>query len=304
MDEDSARTTRMRARFRRELPAALALLPVAVVVLTVYVGAMLWTVRLSFTSSKMLPLLDFVGWQQYHRLLNTERFVESTWHIALFGVLFIVVCLTLGFLLAVFIDQNVRFEDAFRTIFLYPYSMSFIVTGLAWQWFLNPQLGLQKVVRDLGFSEFTFDWLVRQDRVVLTLVIAAVWQASGLVMAILLAGLRGIDSELWKATKVEGIPTWRVYLSIVLPMLTPMLVTSAVLLATAVAKLYDLVVAMTKGGPGLASEVPAKFIMDNFFERSNVGLGSAAATVLLVTVIAALSPWIYAEHIRPNRRRA
>ncbi|MBV8319007.1 MAG: sugar ABC transporter permease [Planctomycetaceae bacterium] len=252
----------------------------------------------------MLPVFDFVGLQQYERLFSTERFVLSTWNIAVFGVLFILGCLIIGFLLAVFIDQKVRFEDAFRTIFLFPYAMSFIVTGLAWQWFLNPSLGLQKAVRGLGFESFAFDWIVQPNLVVFTLVIAAIWQASGLVMAILLAGLRGIDAELWKATRVEGIPTWRVYVSIVLPMLTPMLVTAAVLLATAVAKLYDLVVAMTKGGPGISSEVPAKFIMDNFFERSNVGLGSAAATVLLVTVVALLGPWIYAEHLRPRKGRA
>jgi glucose/mannose transport system permease protein len=294
----------LRASFVRQVPAAIALLPATIVVISIYLGAMLWTVRLSFSSSKMLPVFDFVGLQQYQRLFTTERFVLSTGHIALFGVLFIVGCLVLGFLLAVFIDQNVRFEDAFRTIFLYPFSMSFIVTGLAWQWFLNPELGLQKAVRDLGFANFTFDWLVQQDYVIYTLVIAAIWQASGLVMAILLAGLRGIDAELWKATRIEGIPTWRVYVSIVLPMLTPMLVTASVLLAVAVAKLYDLVVAMTKGGPGLASEVPAKFIMDNFFERANVGLGSAASTVLLVTVTALVAPWIYSEHLRPRRKRA
>ena len=289
---------------RRQAPAAFALLPAAIIVVAIYIGAMLWTVRLSFSSSKMLPIFDFVGLQQYERLFNTERFVLSVWHIGLFGALFIVGCLAIGFVLAVFIDQNVRFEDAFRTIFLYPYAMSFIVTGLAWQWFLNPELGLQHAVRSLGFESFTFDWIVRQDLVVYTLVIAAIWQASGLVMAILLAGLRGVDTELWKATKIDGIPTWRVYVSVVLPMLAPMLVTASVLLAVAVAKLYDLVVAMTKGGPGLSSEVPAKFIMDNFFERSNVGLASAAATVLLATVVALLGPWIYAEHLRPRKGRA
>jgi glucose/mannose transport system permease protein len=299
----AAEPSRASLAWRRQGPAGIALLPAAMVVLSIYLGAMLWTVRLSFSSSKMLPVFDFVGLQQYQRLFATERFILSIWHIALFGVLFIVGCLVLGFLLAVFIDQNVRFEDAFRTIFLYPFSMSFIVTGLAWQWFLNPGLGLQKAVRDLGFTNFTFDWLVQQDYVIYTLVIAAIWQASGLVMAILLAGLRGIDAELWKATRIEGVPIWRVYVSIVLPMLTPMLVTASVLLAVAVAKLYDLVVAMTKGGPGLASEVPAKFIMDNFFERANVGLGSAAATVLLVTVTALVAPWIYAEHLRPRRGR-
>jgi glucose/mannose transport system permease protein len=300
----AAERARLASLWRRQAPAGIALIPAAIIVLTIYLGAMLWTVRLSFSSSKMLPVFDFVGLQQYERLFSTERFVLSTWNIAVFGVLFILGCLIIGFLLAVFIDQKVRFEDAFRTIFLFPYAMSFIVTGLAWQWFLNPSLGLQKAVRGLGFESFTFDWIVQPNLVVFTLVIAAIWQASGLVMAILLAGLRGIDAELWKATRVEGIPTWRVYVSIVLPMLTPMLVTAAVLLATAVAKLYDLVVAMTKGGPGISSEVPAKFIMDNFFERSNVGLGSAAATVLLVTVVALLGPWIYAEHLRPRKGRA
>ena len=235
------------------------------------------------------------------RLFHTERFVVSTEHIVLFGILFTVGCLVLGFLLAVFVDQRVRFESVFRTIFLYPYAMSFVVTGLVWQWFLNPGLGFQKIVRDLGFPHFTFDWIVNQGLVVYALVIAAIWQSAGLVMALMLAGLRGVDPELWKATRIDGIPTWRVYVSIVLPIIMPMVVTSTVLLATAVAKLYDLVVAMTQGGPGIASEVPAKFIMDNLLERSNVGLGTAAATVLLVTVVAVLSPWIYVRSLQARR---
>ena len=303
MSQPVGASTRSRAsaRWRRQPPAALALLPAAIIVVAIYIGAMIWTVRLAFSSSKMLPVFDFVGLAQFQRLFATERFVASGWHILLFGVLFIAGALVLGFMLAVFIDQHVRFEGAFRTIFLYPYAMSFIVTGLAWQWFLHPELGLQKAVRDWGFTSFTFDWIVQPNLVIYTLVIAAIWQASGLVMAILLAGLRGVDAELWKAARIDAIPPWRVYMSIILPMLAPMLVTAAVLLAVAVAKLYDLVIAMTKGGPGISSEVPAKFIMDNFFERSNVGLGSAAATVLLVTVVAIVAPWIYAEHLRPKR---
>ena len=297
------RSARLRAKLRTQLPAALALLPAAVIVVVAYVGAMVWTVRLSFTSTKMLPVLDWVGLAQYRRLFATERFVSSIGHIALFGVLFIAGCLVLGFLLAVFIDQRIRMESAFRTVFLYPYAMSFVVTGLVWQWLLNPELGLQKTVRDAGWASFTLDWVVNQDLVIYALVIAAVWQASGLVMALMLAGLRGVDAELWKAARIDAIPTWRVYVSIVLPIIMPMVVTSVVLLATAVAKLYDLVVAMTQGGPGISSEVPAKFIMDNLLERSNVGLGTAAATVLLVTVIAILSPWIYTQAMRTGARR-
>ena len=296
--------TRTRRRIRTRLPAAFALLPTALVVLIVYIGCMLWTVRLSFTTSTLLPKLDWVGLAQYSRLFTNDRFLISAENIAIFGVLFVSGCLILGFLLAVFIDQNVRAEGVFRTVFLYPFAMSFVVTGVAWQWFLNPQLGLQKLVRDLGFPNFTFDWLVNQDMAIYTIVIAGLWHGSGLTMAILLAGLRGVDEDLWKAAKVDGIPTWRVYTSIVLPLLRPMIVTATVLLATGVVKLYDLVVAMTLGGPGIATEVPAKFVMDHLFERNNIALGTAAATIMLITVVVVLAPWVYARYIRPQGREA
>jgi glucose/mannose transport system permease protein len=292
-----------RTRRKLHLAASIALLPSAVIVLVVYVGCMLWTVRLSFSSSKLLPVLDWVGLEQYTRLFANERFLVSAENIVLFGVLFMIGALALGFLLAVLIDQQIRAEGVFRTIYLYPFAMSFIVTGLAWQWLLNPTLGLEKLAHDLGFRGFAFDWLVNQEMVVYTLVIAAIWHAAGLIMAIMLAGLRGVDADLWKAAKVDGIPTWRVYLSVVLPLLGPMVVTASVLLATSVARLYDLVVAMTRGGPGIASEVPAKFVMDHLFERNNIGLATAAATMMLITVAVVLAPLIYARYVRPQGSR-
>lgn len=300
----SAGPLKSRRRVRTRLPAALALLPTALIVLVVYIGCMVWTVRLSFTSSTLLPKLDWVGFAQYSRLFMNDRFLVSAENILIFGTLFISGCLILGFLLAVFIDQNVRAEGVFRTIFLYPYAMSFVVTGVAWQWFLNPGLGLQKLVRDMGFENFTFDWLVNQEMAIYTIVIAGLWHGAGLTMAILLAGLRGVDADLWKAARVDGIPTWRVYLSVVLPLLRPMVVTATVLLATGVVKLYDLVVAMTLGGPGIATEVPAKFVMDHLFERNNIALGTAAATIMLITVVVILAPWVYAKYVRPKGRPA
>ncbi|MBX2805680.1 MAG: sugar ABC transporter permease [Hyphomicrobiales bacterium] len=300
---DSQITNAGRPRFRN-LAAVIALIPATAAVVVVYIGCMLWTVRLSFTSSKLLPIFDWVGLSQYSRLFLNERFSVAVENIVIFGVLFIAGCLILGFLLAVFIDQKVRGEAVFRTIFLYPYAMSFVVTGLAWQWFLNPTHGVQKLGRDLGFENFTFNWLVTQDMVIYTIVIAAIWQGSGLVMCILLAGLRGVDESLWKAARVDGIPAWRYYLFIVLPLLGPMIVTAVVLLSISVVKLYDLVVAMTKGGPGIASDVPAKFVMDHFFERNNVGLATAAATMMLIAVASILAPWLYQTYIRPAGRVA
>ena len=299
-----ASARRSRRRLRTRLPPALALLPTALVVLVVYVGCMLWTVRLSFTSSTLLPRLDWIGFAQYSRLIVNDRFVISAENIAIFGILFISGCLILGFLLAVFIDQNVRSEGVFRTVFLYPYAMSFVVTGVVWQWFLNPGLGLQKLVRDLGFETFTFDWIVSQDMAIYTIVIAGIWHGSGLTMAILLAGLRGVDEDLWKAARVDGVPAWRYYVSVVLPLLRPMIITATVLLATGVVRLYDLVVAMTLGGPGIATEVPAKFVMDHLFERNNIALGTAAATLMLITVVIILAPWVYSTYVRPQGRRA
>jgi len=186
-------------------------------------------------------------------------------------------------------------------VFLYPYAMSFVATGLIWQWVLNPTLGIESVVRSLGFADFQFDWIVNQDKVVYTLVLAAAWQQAGLVTAIVLSGLRGIDESLWNAARIEGVPRWRYYLSIVLPQLAPAFGTAFILLAITMVKVFDVVVAMTQGGPGNASEVPAKFIMDNLFLRANVGLASAASTVMLLTVLALLLPWWYGRSVQSRR---
>jgi glucose/mannose transport system permease protein len=208
----------------------------------------------------------------------------------------------IGMLLAIFIDQRVMAEGVLRTVFLYPYAMSFVATGLVWQWILNPELGAQSLLHKMGFTHARFDWIVDQDFVIYTIVIATVWQASGLVMAVMLAGLRGIDDELWKAARIDGIPRWRVYASIVIPMLGPSISTAFVLLFVAVVKLFDAVVAMTQGGPGTASEVPAKFIMDYLFGRANIGLASAASIVLLATVLAILAPFLYARSRSASRK--
>lgn len=275
------------------IAAQVALLPAMLIALTVFCGATGWTVWISLTNSRMLPNNNFIGLRQYDSLFANERWIVSVQNLALFGALFIVISLALGFLLAVLIDQRVRAEDLLRSMFLYPFSMSFIVTGLAWRWILDPTLGISKLAHDLGFEAIQFDWLVRQDRVIFTLLAAGVWHAAGLVMAIMLAGLRGIDQEIWKATRIEGIPAWRTYLFVVLPMLKGSFATATILMATSVVRLYDLSVAMTNGGPGIASEVPAKFVMDNLFERQNIGLATAAATSMLVTVVAVVAPLLY-----------
>jgi glucose/mannose transport system permease protein len=290
---------------RRWAPHA-AILPMAVVALVAYLGAALWTLRISLTDSRTFPSGHFIGLAQYARLFDNERWMISLHNLAAYGVAFVVAAVVIGALLAVFIDQRVMGEGVLRTVFLYPYAMSFIATGIVWQWLLTPGDGIDGVLRRLGLH-VRFDWIVSQDLAIYAVVIAAVWQASGLVMALVLAGLRGVDPDIWKAARLDGIPVWRLYLQIVLPLLWPTLATVLLLLATAVAKLYDAVVAMTQGGPGIASEVPAKFIMDHLFLRSNVGLASAGAVMLLVPVLALLAPYVYTRalartHTRPHTR--
>lgn len=282
-------------RLRRRFPLAawVAMIPMVLTVAFAYLGTMLWTARVSLSHSRTFPSGDFAGVTQYVRLFHNDRWLLSLQNIVIYGACFIVACMVIGLLLAIFIDQRVVAEGALRTVFLYPYAMSFVATGLVWQWILNPQLGIQQVLHKLGFTHARFDWIVDQDYVIYTLVIATVWQASGLVMALLLSGLRGVDDEIWKAARIDGIPRWRVYASIVVPMLGPSISTAFVLLFVMVVKLYDAVVAMTQGGPGTASEVPAKFIMDYLFGRANIGLASAASIVLLMTVLAILAPFFY-----------
>lgn len=292
-------TNQPSARFKGKLHTKLipqaALLPMSLTVVFGYLATLLWTLKISLSSSRTLPVNNFVGLSQYERLFDNERWLLSLNNLAIYGVLFILACVIIGFLLAVFIDQNVTGEGVLRTIFLYPYAMSFVATGLVWQWMLTPGVGIQEGIRKLGFKDFQFDWIVDQDMVIYTVVIATVWQASGLVMAMLLAGLRGIDQDIWKAARMDGIPTWRVYLSIIIPMLAPSFATVFLLLATAVVKLFDAVEAMTQGGPGTASEVPAKFIMDHLFGRANLSLASAGAIMMLLPVLALLIPYAYAR---------
>lgn len=272
-----------------------ALVPMGATVLIAYVASMLWTVRISFSSSKLLPKSDWTGWTQYVNLFASDRWGTDLLHLWQFGLFFISGALVLGFLLAVFIDQKVRLEGVFRTVYLYSYSISFVACGVVWQWMFNPTLGIQRSLRSWGWENARFDWIATQDMAIYCVVIAVLWHSAGLVMAILLAGLRGVDDELWKAARIEGVPRWRYYVSIVLPQLGPSLGTAVVLLAIQVVKLYDAVVAMTNGGPGDATDVPSKFIMDNLFERQNIGLASAASTTMLLTVLIIIAPLLYAR---------
>jgi glucose/mannose transport system permease protein len=279
----------------KNLSAKIASIPMILTAVVVFVGGTLWTVLYSFTDSKLLPRLRFVGLEQYERLWASDRWLVSIENLAIYGILSLIFSLVIGFVLAALLDQKIRFEDAFRTIFLYPFALSFIVTGLVWQWILNPEFGVQKIVRGLGFETFTFDPLYNADIVIYGILIAGLWQGTGLVMCLMLAGLRGIDEDVWKATRIEGIPMWKTYLFVIIPMMRPVFITTLVIITSGIVKLYDLVVAQTGGGPGIASEVPAKYVYDFMFRAQNLGQGFAASTMMLISVAIVVVPWAYLE---------
>ncbi|WP_300038732.1 carbohydrate ABC transporter permease [uncultured Roseobacter sp.] len=266
-----------------------------VTALFVFVGGTIWTVVYSFTKSGLLPRLNWVGLDQYERLWATRKWLVAIENLAIYGVCMLVLVFVIGFILAALIDQKIRFENTIRTIILYPYALSFVVTGLVWQWMLNPEFGVQSIVRDLGWESFSFDPLYNADIAIYGVLIAGLWQGSGLVMVLMLAGLRGIDQEVWKAARVDGIPAWKTYIFIVIPMMRPVFITTLVLVVTGIVKLYDLIVAQTGGGPGISTEVPAKYVYDMMFSANNLGQGFAASTMMLVTVALIVIPWAVLE---------
>ena len=293
--EPSVQHAKRPSRLFKNWMSKLASLPMILTALVVFVGGTAWTVTYSFTGSRMLPKTKWVGLDQYERLWETDRWIISIKNLAIYGSCSMILTLVLGFSLAACLDRKIRFESAFRSIFLYPFALSFVVTGLVWQWILNPNFGLQNVVRNWGWESFTFNPLNDPNTVIYGLLIAGLWQGTGLIMCIMLAGLRGIDEDIWKAAKVDGIGTVKTYVVVIIPMMRPIFITALVLIASGIIKLYDLVVAQTGGGPGLSSEVPAKYVIEYMFRAQNLGQGFAASTMMLCFAAIILIPWAYLE---------
>ena len=294
--EDLGAGEKRPSRLFKNLAGKIAAIPMIFTAVVVFIGCTLWTIYHSFTKSRLLPAPEkWVGLDNYERLWGENRWLISIENLAIYGACSLILSLIIGFVLAALLDRKIRFENTIRTIILYPFALSFVVTGLVWQWILNPALGLQNVVRSWGWESFTFDPINNAEIVIYGILIAGIWQGSGFVMVLLLAGMRGIDEDVWKASRVEGIPAWKTYIFIVIPMMRPVFVTALVIISAGIIKVYDLVVAQTSGGPGIASEVPAKYVIEKMFLSQNLGLGFAASTMMLLSVLVVLIPWAYLE---------
>lgn len=278
----------------------LVLAPSFVAILIFVYGFIGWTAWISLTKSKLMPRYEIDGIGQYTRLFSAPRWDVAMNNLFVFGALFIIISIVIGLMLAIFLDQKIRAEGVLRTIYLYPMALSLIVTGTAWKWILNPGLGIQNMVRGWGSENFTFDWLIQPKMAIYTIVIAAIWQASGFVMALFLAGLRSVDTEIIRAAQVDGIPTHRIYSAIIIPTMAPIFLSAFIVLAHLAIKAFDLVIALTNGGPGYATDLPATYMYAMAFSRGDLGQAAASAMVMMAVIFAIVVPYLYSE-LRPRR---
>lgn len=262
----------------------------------------LWTIWISFTPSTLVPVSGWVGLRNYTAVAASRNWQIAFDNLLLFGTVFVLLSAATGLILAILLDQRIRGENVLRSIFLYPLAVSFVVTGTVWSWLLNPGLGIQKLVHDLGWTSFKFDWLIDRDMAIWTIVIAAIWQSSGFAMALFLAGLRSVDADIVKAAQIDGAGAVRMYRRIILPSLWPITVTVVVIQLQFAISTFDLVRALTNGGPGIATQLPALVVYDLMFQRSLLGRGAAAAVLMLLILLAVLLPYAAWRHIQ--RRRA
>jgi len=273
----------------------IVLSPTILAALVFIYGFILWTAWISMTRSGLLPRYELAGVLQYVKLFQSDRWWVASRNLAIFGSLFISCCIVFGLTLAILLDQRIRIEGALRTLYLYPMALSFIVTGTAWRWLLNPGLGLERLVRQMGFETFTFDWLVNSKMSIYTIVIAGVWQSTGFVMALFLAGLRGIDDSIIKAAQVDGASLPRIYWRIIIPTMRPVFFSAVIILSHIAIKSFDLVMVLTRGGPGYSSDLPATFMYTFAFTRNRLAYGAASAMMMFMAVMAIVVPYLYSE---------
>lgn len=290
----SAPSVDFRTRLQEWIPKLVLSPSLAAMLIFVY-GFIAFTIYLSFTDSKMLPSYDWVGLENYAKLWKLSAWWVAVVNLMIFATLYIAICTVIGLTLAILLDQKIRGEGILRPIYLYPMALSFIVTGTAWKWIMDPGIGIENSMHLWGWTSFQFNWIKDRDMAIYTVVIAAVWQTSGFVMAMFLAGLRGIDNEILKAAQIDGASNFSLYRRIVIPLLRPAFLSAFVILAHLAVKSYDLIIALTGGGPGRATELPATFMYSYTFTRNSMGIGAASAVIMLMTIAAIMTPYLYAE---------
>jgi len=280
--------------WREKLAAAtpfLVLVPSLVATLIYVFLFTAWTIYVSLSKSAMFPVATLQGPKAYFDLWANVRWNIAYHNLFIFSLFYVIGAMAIGLMLAILIDQRVRAESMWRTIFLYPLAVSFVVTGTVWGWLYSPDDGIQMLVRNLGWSNFTFALTTSKDTAIYAVIITGIWQSSGFAMALFLAGLRAVDPDIIKAAQIDGAGPFRTYARVILPTIAPIFIAVMVVLLQFAIKTFDLVVALTAGGPGLATTFPALYVYDMMFQRGQIAQGAAAAMMILAALAVVLVPY-------------
>ncbi len=278
---------------RDQALSVLILLPSVLAVGVFVYGFIGWTAYVSLSHwNSFVPDLSFAGLRNFVDLFENPRFQIDLRNTAVFTGAFLSGCLGIGLLLALLLDQQIKGESLFRNIFLFPMSISFIVSGTAWQWLLNPSTGVNLLLDAVGLGSLKSPWYTEPRIAIFSVVIAALWQMSGFTMAMYLAGLRGISDELREAARVDGASETQLYRYVILPLLTPVTVTAVIILGHISLKIFDLVFAMTGSGPAFSTDVPGIFMYETSFRGNRFAEGAAIAVVMLAMVALVIVPYL------------
>lgn len=288
-----------RWRVKPDTLKAVVVVSPSLIAVGVFVYAFIaWTGYISLSKwNDVRPNYTFAGLANYIALFNTSRFMIDIHNTIVFTVLFLASCLVIGFILAVLLDQKIKGEVVFRTIFLLPFAVSLIATGVAWRWLEAPNSGLNVLFKLAGLGFLQSRWFSDPNIGIAAVVIPATWQLSGYVMALYLAGLRSIPAELHEAAAIDGAGSLQRYRYVVIPLLWPVTVTSLIILGNVALKIFDLTSAMTGSGPAFADDVPAYFMFQATFQSNNFAEGASIAILMLI-----FSSLLVVPHIISQRR--
>jgi glucose/mannose transport system permease protein len=271
----------------------LLLAPSVILIAVCVYGFLFYTVYLSFTESRVLPQYEIIGFANYVKLWSLHDWWNAIGNWLIFAMLYIVLGTVLGLFLAILLDQRMRGHSALRPIFIYPMVISFIASGTVWKWLFDPAIGLEDSFHFWGWEGAGFAWIKDENHAILCVVVAALWQSLGLVMAIFLAAFQRIDNEVIKAAQLDGASTTNIYFCVVFPMIRPIFAVVFALLGHFSIKTYDLVIALTGGGPGKATEMPSMFMYSYTYERAEMAVGATSAVMMLLISLVLFTPVMY-----------
>jgi len=279
--------------------AVLILLPMLLLLFIFVYGFIAWSLRISFTDwNSIIPNMTSVGFENYARLFESQRFQTDIRNTIFFTLFFLVICIVGGFFLSCLLYSKLRGESFLRTIYLFPLSLSFVVTGVLWRWIFSPEVGINSLFRMMGFKA-TFGWFTSTysfmgfNVALIALIIAASWQYLGYTMAMFLAGLRGIPDQLIESAQIDGAGELATMWYIILPIIKPITFSAMIVLGHISLKIFDLAYAMTGKGPAFVTDFPGLFMFETTFRGNHYAEGAAISIIMLILVAVVIIPYLY-----------